>query len=98
MAKARKPIDISTVPDLLRIVEAANASGEAYVLTRAEEELAVLTPVTAAKARRPRPKSGIITKDDALWNIVGMGQSEGPGDISAHTHKYLAEAYADLHE
>jgi hypothetical protein len=98
MAKPLKPIDISAVPALLRIVEEATASGEAYVLTRAGEELAVLTPVKARRARRRPRKSGVITEDDSLWNIVGMGESEGPGDISENKHKYLAEAYADLHE
>ena len=99
MAKELKAIDISAVPDLLRIVEQVNATGEACVLTRAEEELAVLTPVKVAeRTRRPRRKTGIITKDDSLWNIVGIGRSEGPGDISENKHKYLAEAYADLHE
>jgi hypothetical protein len=36
--------------------------------------------------------------DDPIWNLVGMGSSTGPGDISENKHKYLAEAYADLHE
>jgi len=98
MAKQVKPIDIGAVPDLLRIVEEANATGETYVLTRAGEELAVLTPVKAPRDKRSRRKSGIITKDDSLWNIVGMGQSEGPGDVSQNKHRYVAEAYADLHE
>lgn len=98
MAKQLRSIDIGAVPDLLRIVEEAQVTGEAYVLTRANEELAVLTPVKVFKAKRPRRKSGIISKEDSLLNIVGMGQSDGPGDISENKHRYLAEAYADLHE
>ncbi len=39
-----------------------------------------------------------FTKNDALWDIVGMINSGGPGDIAEHKHEYLAEAYADLHE
>jgi hypothetical protein len=97
MAKELKSIDISAVPALLRIVEEASASGEAYVLTRAGEEVAVLRPLKVGKAKRRPRKSGIISESDSLWNIVGMGQSEGPGDISENKHKYLAEVYADLH-
>jgi hypothetical protein len=41
-----------------------------------------------------------FTFDDPLWNIVGMADSgpEGPTDVSRNKHKYLADAYADLHE
>lgn len=41
-----------------------------------------------------------LTWDDPLWNIVGIATSdEGePTDISVNHDKYLAEAYADLHE
>jgi hypothetical protein len=66
------------------------------VLRRDSEDLAVLTPVKAA--RRPRVKKGPFTSDDALWDIVGIGESEGPTDVSENKHRYLAEAYADTHE
>jgi hypothetical protein len=41
-----------------------------------------------------------ITADDPLWGIVGMADSgpDGPTDVSSNKHKYLADAYADLHE
>jgi hypothetical protein len=41
-----------------------------------------------------------LTLDSPLWNIVGMADSgpEGPTDVSRNKHKYLADAYADLHE
>ncbi len=38
---------------------------------------------------RARP----IRADDPLWDIVGMGSSGGPGDVSENVDKYLAEAY-----
>ena len=30
---------------------------------------------------------------DPLWSIVGMFESDGPGDVARNKHKYLAEAY-----
>lgn len=45
-----------------------------------------------AKAGRP------FTMDDPLWSIMGMAESDGPTDVSENKHKYLAEAYADLHK
>jgi hypothetical protein len=40
------------------------------------------------------------SEDDPLWNLVGIvgDEYDGPTDIAANHDKYLAEAYADLHE
>jgi excisionase family DNA binding protein len=49
----------------------------------------------------PEPELKPFTFDDPLWDIVGMGastQPDGITDVSLNKHKYLAEAYADLHE
>jgi excisionase family DNA binding protein len=46
---------------------------------------------------RHRKHGGLFTKDDALWRIVGIGSDEA-SDVSENKYKYLAEAYADLHE
>src|ERR1700730_1815404 len=43
------------------------------------------------KSRRGRGKP--ITADDPLFRLIGIGRSEGAGDVSANKHKYLAEAY-----
>ena len=99
MAREIKPIDVNEihgVPELLRIVEELRETRESPVIERDGEEAAILSPV------RPRPKratqrrkSGIITEDDSLWNIVGMaGDDDGPTDVARNKHKYLAEAYA----
>jgi excisionase family DNA binding protein len=42
-----------------------------------------------AKAR----SRGLFTKDDALWQLVGIGGS-ATVDVSENKYKYLAEAYA----
>lgn len=34
-----------------------------------------------------------FTMDDPLWDIVGIGRSEGPTDVSENVDHYLAEAY-----
>src|SRR5215217_7720546 len=41
-----------------------------------------------------------ITADDSLWSIVGISGEEYdvPTDLAENHDKYLAEAYADLHE
>ncbi|HLZ10586.1 MAG TPA: hypothetical protein VKT80_18515 [Chloroflexota bacterium] len=99
MTKELKPIDISNSPEILRIVEEMRASNEPRVFRRDNEDVAILRPVKRAARRRVlrgRPTSA----DDPLWNIVGMaaGPDDGVTDVSTNKLKYLADAYADLHE
>ena len=56
------------------------------------------TDKRAERPGEPRQNAEFPTKEHALWDIVGMAESEGQGDVSENKHKYLAEAYADLHE
>ena len=98
MAKELKHIDIGKVPELLRIVEDMRASNEPCVLQRDHEDVAILRPVTKArKARISRGKP--LTQDDPLFNLIGIatGPDDGVHDVSENKHKYLADAYADLH-
>ena len=42
--------------------------------------------------KRSQANAQPVTSDDALFRLMGIGHS-GKGDISAHKHQYLAEAY-----
>ncbi|MBI4493356.1 MAG: methionine adenosyltransferase [Chloroflexi bacterium] len=66
------------------------------VRVRKEAVEQFLAPVTPERAGLGLsiPQGKPFTMDDSLWNIVGIGESEGPTDISEHKHQYLAEAYA----
>ncbi|MBI2906835.1 MAG: hypothetical protein HYX92_04165 [Chloroflexi bacterium] len=57
MARELKTIDISNVPELLRIVEEVRATNEPRVLRRDSEELAVLTPSPKRRRRTVRAKT-----------------------------------------
>lgn len=37
--------------------------------------------------------TGRFSHTDSLWNIVGIAESEGPGDVSTDKHTYLADAH-----
>ena len=91
MAKKLKTIEISHIPELVRIAEEVYTSGEARVLRRNRKDLMVLKPLRSSRKASSRGKS--FTRDDSLWNIVGIGRS-GLEDVSENKHKYLAEAYA----
>ncbi|MBI2863563.1 MAG: hypothetical protein HYX94_03270 [Chloroflexi bacterium] len=96
MARELKAIDISGEPELLRIVEQVRSTREPLVLRQQDEDVAILRPL--GPARRRLPKGRPTSATDPLWRLVGIGASEGPGDVSINKHKYLADAYADLHK
>ena len=91
MNKETKTIDISQMPEALKIAEEVFATNEPRVLRRDSVELAVVMPLPRPQKRSPRGK--VFTKDDPLIGLTGIGRSGGPGDASENKHKYLAEAY-----
>lgn len=52
MAEQPKPIDISDVPDVLRMVEEVRRAGEPRVLQRDGEDLAVVVPLPRERKSR----------------------------------------------
>jgi hypothetical protein len=68
------------------------ASGTKVTVER-DGQLFRLAPVRRRSRRAHR-----FSSDDALWDIAGIARTNGPGDVATNKHKYLAEAYADLHE
>jgi excisionase family DNA binding protein len=65
---------------------------------RVAKPVATKARPTRRAVRAHRPKA--FTYDDPLWDVVGIADSgpDGPTDVSTNKDKYLAEAYADLHE
>ena|SRR5437762_11961845 len=54
---------------------------------------------TSDSLKRDRRRHGKpIAADDPLSRLIGIGRSDGPGDISANKHRYLAEAYMPKRE
>lgn len=60
MAEQPKPIDISDVPDVLRMVEEVRRAGEPRVLQRDGEDLAVVVPLR----REEKPRGSKPTSED----------------------------------
>lgn len=89
-------MDVTHIPDLLRLTEEVRETQTPRVLTPGDDEIAVLSPVVQSGTRTRRARS--IPRTDSLFGIVGLANSEGPGDVSENVDKYLAEAmYAELH-
>ena len=91
MQEQREVFDASELPGLAALAQRVKRTGRALRIVQDSEELAVLQP--PKKPRRRSPRGASTSADDPIWDIVGMGNSGGPGDVSIHKHKYLAEAY-----
>jgi len=53
----------------------------------------------SVKMKRPKTKkrSKVITSQDSILHIIGIGASQGPTDTSTNKHRYLADAAGELH-
>ncbi len=95
MRKEVKTMEISHIPELVRIAEEVRTSGKPRVLRRNRKDLAILSPVKPA--RKTSSKVQPVTHEDALFRLVGIGKSGIPGGISEKKHEYLIKAYRSTH-
>lgn len=86
MVRGERIVDIADQPDLLKVLEQVEASGEPARIERDGRAIARIVP--AAKPRRRRATN----TEKTLTSIIGIGQSAEPGDIATHKHDYIADA------
>ncbi len=91
MARELQELEVSNIPDVLRLAEEVRTSNQPRLLTRADEQLAVIMPVPPARKRVRR--SGIITRDDPFVRTAGTGRSGIPGGISGRKYDYFRRAF-----
>lgn len=86
MARQRVDVDVSQDPALLELAREVQRTGGTIVLSAKGEALARVSPATPSR----RPRSGKRTSaDDPIWNIVGMGRSGQPANVSEHVDEFL---------
>ncbi len=86
MTQSVAAIDIREYPELLRLVEEIRAGAEPLILRLEGEDLAVITPLTAGRKRRPK---GRKTKGDYSTFLAAAG---GWKDVD--TDRLIADIYA----
>jgi hypothetical protein len=91
MAKELKRIDISSIPELLSLVQEVRRTNEPRILQEESQDVAILSP--ALPKKRPKTRGKAVTHDDALFRLIGIGKSGIPGGVSGKKHEYLARAY-----
>lgn len=89
--------DVSHVPELPHLAKEVKESKRLKSLRVGDEEVSILMPPRAnarPKTSAPTRRRQYLREDDASWHLVGMSSADdGPIDISANKHRYLAEAY-----
>ena len=101
-----KPIDISDLPDLLRIVEEVRRSRRPRVLRRESEDVAVLVPIASGTTSRARDVEARIWADvgvqdpDAIWanydpESVRAALRQSAGALAGVDHEALLD---DIYE
>lgn len=93
MARELKHIDISDKPDLVQIAEEVQATQEPRALCRDGDDIAIVIPAKAVARRTDSAQP--VTRDDALFGLIGIGESSIPGGVSGKKHEYLARIYRD---
>jgi hypothetical protein len=94
VAKELKHFDISHSPELLHLVAEVRAANAPFVLGKDTEDLAVIRPVTRTGRRTCRGQP--LTREDALWKLVGSATSAPPADATKK-HEYVALAFTTHH-
>lgn len=77
MAVATESVDVSDVPDLLRLAEEVRDTGEPRVLRVGDEDVAILMPIPVKRRRRVRTRADYDASIGAAggWKgIVDGGQ------------------------
>ena len=90
--KELTPIDISNRPELVQLVQEAQAQNAPLVLRRESEDVAILRPLKKTRVPRGKP----FTEDDPIWNLRSIGRS-GVRDVSENADHYLGEAALATH-
>ncbi|MSQ14831.1 MAG: hypothetical protein EXR50_03085 [Dehalococcoidia bacterium] len=91
VGKKAKHVNISSIPELLRLAKEVEDSGEPCILQINHEDIVQITPLKPKTKQRAKVR--LMTRDDPLSNLIGIGESEEPEDVSSNIHKYVAEAY-----
>jgi hypothetical protein len=88
MAQERVHIDMTDEPDLRDLVEQVRSRGASFVLQLADEDVAVLGPLKRSMKRN----SGVVTEDDPLFGLIGIGSSGAREAGSEDKHEALLRA------
>jgi hypothetical protein len=86
-----RPIDVATSTDLKRLAEHVKQTRQPVPLTQGDEVIAVVRPAPKRVGRQRRERAA-ASPSAWLTNLIGLGASDGPGDVAENVDHYLAQA------
>ena len=92
MARAIKTIDITDVPELVRIAEEVARTGEARVLRRDSEDVAVLMPMSSSVGRPRSEVTGRAGGARRRFTIESAAGSVQPATATEDFERIIQEA------
>jgi len=91
MSEKLVPVDVSSSPELSRLVDEIQQSGVGRLLQSGDEPVAVIQPLAKnGKAKRQRRRYD--PEQDPLLEIIGMFDSGAHSDIAKLKDQYIADA------
>jgi hypothetical protein len=97
MTARMKRIDVTDLPDALRLAEIVARTNQPHVLERRGQKIAVLSPIQSPSrpARGTKAVRKTANPNDWLLNLLGVAElsepEDGPTDVSSNKHKYLKD-------
>jgi hypothetical protein len=93
MREYARPVDVATSTELKRLAEQVKQTRQPVPLTQGDEVIAVVRPAPKRIGRRRRER---VEASPNAWltHLIGLGASDGPGDVSENVDDYLVLRYS----
>lgn len=93
MARELEPLDVTDTPEVRTLAEEVARTGVPRILKRDGADLAVVSPVPSGRGKRSLSQpSQSGSPNRWLEDLIGIGESSEPADVSGHVHAYVARA------
>lgn len=97
MHERAEPIDVSDLPDVLRLADEVQRTGKPRLLKSGDTVIARLSPVRSSKRAARTPRRTQVGDYNPFGNLIGIANTHGspddPNDVSENKYKYLADAW-----
>lgn len=90
MVEELKSIDISHSAEVRHLVAEVQVADQARALQVDHRTVAIRSPAVHSRGASRRPKA--TSDSDPVWDIVGLGTSNGLDDVAENIDAYLARA------
>lgn len=86
------PVDVSSSPDLSRLVDEVERTGVGRLLQRGGRSVAVMQPLSESERLEDGSSTGYRPENDPLLDIIGALDGGDSTDVATYKDQYLADA------